>query len=132
MKEFNRIYKFVDYIASRHTTYGQEEAIEGYRVTIRPQEDCRLYCPRSRAGGDSRFVETQIAYASALRREGDARRESPISSANEPLNPFTINAVNLCLSSSIVPYLRVQRSSLNIARRNRIVDRARSGMQNRS
>ena len=38
------------------------------RVTIRPQEDRGLYCPRSRASGDSRFVETQIAYASALRR----------------------------------------------------------------
>jgi len=38
------------------------------RVTKRPQEDHGLYCPRSRVCGDSRFVETQIAYASALRR----------------------------------------------------------------
>lgn len=54
-----------------------QELSKDVRVTIRPQEDRGLYCPRSRACGDSRFVETQIAYASALRRdEGDARRES--------------------------------------------------------
>lgn len=51
-----------------HKNARLEKLSKAVRVIARLQEDRGLYCPRSRAGGNARFVEMQIAYASALRR----------------------------------------------------------------
>lgn len=55
-----------------------------HRLSVHPRNGRGLYCPGSRADGGSRFVQTQITYASAGRRDvGDAieaRRESWIDS----------------------------------------------------